>query len=476
MSDVLWHLSDFVAALEGAVVGEPLADVTGISIDSRTVAPGEAFFCIAGGRFDGHDYAEKAIGNGAALAVVSKERVKNLSQNGPYVVVEDVLQALERLGRAARQRTKAKIVAVTGSVGKTSTKEALRIALSKSGRTHASVASFNNHWGVPLTLARMPEDTEFGVFEIGMNAPGEIETLVKMVEPDFAVITTVAAVHLEFFDSVDDIAKAKAEIFAGLKPGGTAVLNADNDQIGNLLDYAKKAGVSRVVQFGSGPDAEARALSSVQHPDCTCVSARILGHDVTYKIGTPGQHLVNNSLAVLVCAELMGADLALAGLALSDVKAPKGRGERWHLNLPAGKALLIDESYNANPLSMSAAIRALGDTPITRPGRYVAVVGDMLELGDTSPALHAALAEPLANAAIDIVYCVGPQMQHLWDVLPREQRGRYATQSSELDKILAEEIRPGDIVMIKGSLGSRMGPLVEQLKQKFSKTSDMAEV
>ncbi len=476
MSDALWRLPDFVAAMDGVIVGEPASEITGISIDSRTINDGEAFFCIAGDRFDGHDYADKALNAGASLAVVSSRNLGKLSEAGPYVVVDNVLEALEKLGRAARARTQAKIVAVTGSVGKTSTKEALRIALSRSGKTHASVASFNNHWGVPLTLARMPEDTEFGVFEIGMNAPGEIETLVKMVQPDIAVITTVAAVHLEFFNSVDDIARAKAEIFAGLGPDGVAVLNVDNDQFDNLMRFAHEAGVRNVIRFGTAPEADARLLGSVLHPDCTCVSAHILGHDVTYKIGTPGRHLINNSLAVLTCVELMGADLARAGLALADIKAPKGRGERWRLHLPAGQALLIDESYNANPLSMSAAIRALGETPITRPGRYVAVLGDMLELGETSPALHASLADPLERSNIDVVYCVGPQMHHLWTVLPHAKRGTYVKKSDELDPVLADEIRPGDVIMIKGSLGTRMGPLVEQLKQKYSKTSETMEV
>lgn len=476
MSDALWHLPDFVTAMDGVIVGEPASEITGISIDSRTIGDSEAFFCIAGDRFDGHDYADKALDAGASLAVVSSKNVAGLAEGGPYVVVDDVLEALEKLGKAARARTQSKIVAVTGSVGKTSTKEALRIALSKSGKTHASVASFNNHWGVPLTLARMPKDTEFGVFEIGMNAPGEIEKLVKMVLPDIAVITTVAAVHLEFFNSVDEIAKAKAEIFAGLGPDGIAVLNLDNDQFSNLMAHAEEAGVKNIVRFGSAPEADARVLSSVLHPDCTCVSARILDHEVTYKIGTPGQHLINNSLAVLACADLMGADLARAALALTEVKAPRGRGERWRLDLPAGEALLIDESYNANPLSMSAAIRALGDTPITRPGRYVAVIGDMLELGETSPALHASLADPLERSNIDVVYCVGPQMHHLWTVLPHGRRGTYVKKSDELDPILADEIRPGDVIMIKGSLGTRMGPLVEHLKQKYSKASETMEV
>jgi UDP-N-acetylmuramoyl-tripeptide--D-alanyl-D-alanine ligase len=288
---------------------------------------------------------------------------------------------LRRLGTAARARTDARIVAVTGSVGKTGTKEALRLTLERSGKVHASVASFNNHWGVPLTLARMPADTEYGVFEIGMNHAGEITPLVKMVRPHVAIITTVQPVHLEFFGSVEKIAQAKAEIFSGLEPDGTAILNRDNDQYDLLSFLATTAGIDHVLTFGENPTADARIEKISRQEGGSSVQATILGQDITYKIGAPGQHHVKNSLAVLTAVAELGADLALAGLALAEMRAPKGRGAAARLKRPDGMFELIDESYNANPASMRAALSVLGEASVSRPGRRIAVLGDMLELG-----------------------------------------------------------------------------------------------
>ncbi len=463
MSEVLWKLDALVEAVGGRVVGDPTTTITGISIDSRTIQPGEAFFCIKGDVHDGHRFAEAALSRGAALAVVCEERLSEVPPEGRYVVVSDVLGALEDLGRAARARTQAKIVAVTGSVGKTSSKEMLRIALSKSGRTHASVASFNNHWGVPLTLARMPEDTEYGVFEIGMNHPGEITPLTRMVRPDFVIITTVEPVHLAQFESVEAIARAKAEIFEGLEPGGAAILNASNPQFDLLRFLAFTAGVAKIVTFGDDRAFDVHPTQVAPQSGCSCVTGKVLGEDLVWKIGAPGRHLVNNSLAVLAAVKLMGADLALGALALADMSAPKGRGERHELTFEDGTATLIDESYNANPASMRAAIAVLGETPVERGGRRIAVIGDMLELGETSPALHRGLAKPLEDARIDLVYCVGKTMRGLWERLPENRRAVWAETSAELQKTLVGDIRPGDVVMIKGSLGTKMGPLVSAL-------------
>ncbi|WP_346432254.1 UDP-N-acetylmuramoylalanyl-D-glutamyl-2,6-diaminopimelate--D-alanyl-D-alanine ligase [Breoghania sp. L-A4] len=407
MRDALWTSDALIEAVDARSVGGVEALVTGISIDSRTMKRGEAFFAIKGDRFDGHDFVTAAMERGAALAVVADDRLDELPRSGRYVVVPDVLAALEDLGRAARARTEARIVAVTGSVGKTSTKEMLRLAFEACGRTHASVASFNNHWGVPLTLARMPQATEYGVFEIGMNHPGEIESLVAMVRPHTAIITTVEAVHLEHFGSVEAIAKAKSEIFSGLEPGGVAILNADNDQYDLLRFLAHTASVPRVVSFGVRRDADIHLEQVVCHEDCSCASARVLDVPVSYKIGAPGRHLVQNSLAVLGAVSLSGADLARAMQPLARMKPPKGRGERHQLALANGPATLIDESYNANPASMRAAISLLGATPIERPGRRIAVLGDMLELGEASASLHRALARPLEEAHVDLVYCAG---------------------------------------------------------------------
>jgi UDP-N-acetylmuramoyl-tripeptide--D-alanyl-D-alanine ligase len=463
----LWSYSDLVTATQGHLRGTPTQAVRGVAIDSRTVARGDAFLAIKGERFDGHDFAADAIGAGAALAIVAESRLGDLDPRGPYLVVDDVAAALVRLGIAARARSGARIVAVTGSVGKTGTKEALRLALSRCGETHAAVASFNNHWGVPLTLARMPVSAEYGVFEIGMNHAGEITPLTGYVRPHVAIVTTVEPVHLEFFANVEGIAEAKAEIFLGLEPGGAAVINRDNRYFELLRRRATQHG-ARVVSFGAHPEADVRLLDVSLSPQFSTVSASILGTPVTYKLGAPGRHVVQNSLAVLAAVHLLGADLALAALALVELAPPKGRGERMALRLPDGGAFtLIDESYNANPASMRAAIELLGTVRIDGAGRRIVILGDMRELGETGPALHLALAEPLAQAKIDIVHCCGPLMQGLWQALPERVRGAYASGSAELESIVVKSVAAGDVVMVKGSLGTRMGPIVEAFKAHY---------
>ncbi len=467
MTEPLWTRDAFVEATGGELSGDVFEEISGISIDSRTLQPGEAFVAIKGDRFDGHDFFEKALEAGASLALVAKERQPDLPEGGRYVFVEDPLEALRQLGIAARARTNARIVAVTGSVGKTGSKEALRLTLEPSGKVHASVASFNNHWGVPLTLARMPIDTEFGIFEIGMNHAGEITPLVKMVRPHVAVITTVQAVHLEFFGSVEKIAKAKAEIFSGLEPGGTAILNRDNGQYDLLSFLAHTAGVQNIRTFGESADADSRVEKVSRQADGSSVQASILGQELTYKIGAPGQHHVKNSLAVLTAVVELGGDLALAGLALAEMQAPKGRGEVTRLRISGGEFNLIDESYNANPASMRAALKLLGEAPVSRPGRRIAVLGDMRELGEQADDLHAALLDTVNSSGIDAVYCSGPHMHALWEQLPHQMRALYAEEAAGLNERLLEDMRSGDVVMIKGSLGSRMGPLVEALKKEY---------
>lgn len=445
----LWLLADFLEAVDGDVHGDLSDDITGISIDSRGIQPGEAFFAIKGENFDGHAFAGAALEAGAAVAVVARDKLDELPEDGCYVAVDDVLKALERLGVAARARSKARIIAVTGSVGKTGTKEALRLCLSKSGLTHAPVASFNNHWGVPLTLARMPADTEFAIFEIGMNHRGEITPLVKMVRPHVAIVTTVEAVHLEAFNSVEDIARAKAEIFTGIEPGGVAILNRDNRQYDLLRYLAAVSGVKNIVSFGMQPGAQSVAKKVAANPDCSCLNANILGQEISYKIGAPGAHHVINSLGVLTGVMELGANLAFAGLALAEMSAPKGRGAQSVLDVNGGTALLVDESYNANPASMRAAINLVAGLPVVKNGRRIAVLGDMLELGADSGQLHADLAEELERAKIDVVYCVGTHMKMLWDQLPAQTRGAYSETSDELEKDLLSEVRPNDIVMVK---------------------------
>jgi UDP-N-acetylmuramoyl-tripeptide--D-alanyl-D-alanine ligase len=470
VSEPRWTLDAMAAAMKAERAGALPREVPGLSIDTRTIEPGAAFFAIQGENRDGHDFVEAALKSGAGVAVVAAAKRAAMPKGAPLLVVPDVLAALNDLARAARARSNAKIVAVTGSVGKTGTKEALRLVLGRQGETHASAASYNNHWGVPLSLALMPQSARFGVFEIGMNHAGEITPLTRLVRPHVAIVTTIAPVHLEFFGTLDAIADAKAEIFSGVEPGGAAVINADTAQFERLKAAAQAAGVKQIVSFGAREDADARALKVSLQAEVSTVQAHILGHDVTYKLGAPGRHMVDNSLGVLAAASLLGADLALAALALAELKAPTGRGERIMLEVPGGAVLLIDESYNANPTSMRAALALLGQAPVLGLGRRIAVLGDMLELGPQGAALHATLSDAVLANAIDLVYCAGPLMKSLWDALPSERRGGYAENSAVLEGDVLGAITAGDAVMVKGSLGSRMGRIVKALQRRTMQT------
>jgi UDP-N-acetylmuramoyl-tripeptide--D-alanyl-D-alanine ligase len=467
----LWTVQAMAAAM-GAVPAGPLPlSVPGISIDTRTVATGEAFFAIKGDNRDGHEFVEAALAAGAGLAVVAADRRDRFPAVAPLLVVADVLDGLRDLARAARARTQAKIVAVTGSVGKTSTKEALRLALGADGETHASVASYNNHWGVPLSLARCPDTARYAVFEIGMNHAGEIEPLTRLVRPQVAIVTTVEPVHLEFFRSVEAIADAKAEIFLGLEPGGAAVINRDNPQFARLERAAQDAGVARIFAFGEHARADARLIRCALQSEGSTVEARILGTEVTYKLGAPGRHLVLNSLAVLAASALAGADLALAALALAKLQPASGRGARISLEMPGGTALLIDESYNANPASMRAALALLGHSQVGPRGRRIAILGDMLELGPRGRDLHRELAEAVLANEVDLVFCCGPLMRGLWEALPSGRQGSYAEASTALEPQVLAAIQPGDAVMVKGSLGSRMAPIVKALQTRYRRVA-----
>lgn len=460
----LWTFAELEAAMGGRLFGSQPKAVYGVSIDSRTTQPGDLFFAIKGDNFDGHDFVTKSFRQGAALAIVSEDKLPALGRTaGPFLVVADVLEALRKLGKAARARTEARIIAVTGSVGKTSTKELLATGLSAEGRVHASIKSFNNHWGVPLSLARMPMDVEYGVFEIGMNHAGEIEPLVKMVRPHVAIITTIAPVHLEFFDSVDGIAAAKAEIFAGLEPGGTAILNSDNAYFGFLKAEAENAGAGRVISFGLGKEAEARLVDFALSETGSIVAADISGHEQTFAMPTSGRYLAENTMAVLATAEALGANSDRVADALSGFKLMDGRGARETLALQSGSYTLIDESYNANPASMTASIGMLGE--LLTNGRKIVVLGDMLELGEDAPQLHADLNTALENTNIDRVLLCGPQMKALWELLPETRRVVWGETSRDLMAPLLTEISRGDVVMVKGSLGMAMSSLVESLKR-----------
>jgi UDP-N-acetylmuramoyl-tripeptide--D-alanyl-D-alanine ligase len=464
---MLWTHADLLAGLNATCVGHVPSGVTGISIDTRTLVSGDLFFALSGENSDGHVYVEAAFVKGAAASVVTAQNVEALKTSGTLYVVDDVLLAMERLGRASRARMKGKVVAVTGSVGKTSTKEALRHVLERQGKTHASVASYNNHWGVPLTLARMPADTEFGVFEIGMNHPMEITPLVAMVKPHVAMITTVEPVHLEHFSGIEAIADAKGEIFSGLLIGGTAIINRDNPQFERLKAHATTAKAGRIVTFGEHEAADVRLLKIAMTPDLSVVETRVHGQVINFQVGTPGKHMALNALSVLAAVQAMDGDLALAALALVSLSAGSGRGQRVTLQTPGGPVTLLDESYNANSASMRASLALLEQLPVGERGRRIAVLGDMLELGPTGPDIHRALIDVVKAHDTDLVFAAGPLMKNLWDVLPVDLRGAYAASSAELQSSVLSAIQPGDAIMIKGSLGSRMGPIVAALKLRY---------
>jgi UDP-N-acetylmuramoyl-tripeptide--D-alanyl-D-alanine ligase len=465
VAEPLWTLGEVVAATRGACLGARDKPVAGLSIDTRSLAPGEGFVAIRGPNRDGHAFVAAALDQGAACAVV--DGTFPPGDEECLVRVGDTLAALNGLGRAARARaTDTTVIAVTGSAGKTGTKEALKLALQPSGSVHASAKSFNNHWGVPLSLANMPKVTRFGVFEIGMNHAGEIDALTRLVRPHLAIVTTVAPVHLGFFRSVEEIADAKAEIFRGLEPGGTAIINRDNPHYARLKAHALEYG-ARIVGFGEAPDAEARLVGVALGPDGSDVTADIFGETIRYRLGAPGRHLVQNSLAVLAAAKIAGADLARAASALAALHAQAGRGARTLIETDGGRMAIIDESYNANPASMRAALGTLGLAPRTEFGRRVAVLGDMLELGPEGARLHQELAEFIDGAGVDLVFACGELMGELFEALPPGRRGAYAKTAEELGPKLVGAVGPGDAIMVKGSLGSRMAPLVEALKRRF---------
>ena len=467
MAEPIWTLREIVAATGGTSEAAPSSAVNGFSIDSRSIAPGEAFVAIRGLNRDGHEFVASALEAGAALAIVDRDFAGEAAEER-LVRVGDTLEALNDLGRAARTRaTAAVIIAVTGSAGKTGSKEALRLALAPSGVVHASIKSFNNHWGVPLSLATMKRATAFGVFEAGMNHPGELDALTRLIRPHIAIVTTVAPVHLGFFKSVAEIADAKAEIFRGLEPGGTAIVNRDNPHYERLVAHAREHS-AEVVSFGEAQDADARLLDVALGGDGSDVTADILGETVRYRLGAPGRHVVQNSLAVLAAAKLAGADLARAAQALAGLKAQAGRGARVVVAANGGHLAIIDESYNANPASMRAALATLGLTPRTEFTRRVAVLGDMLELGDEGPRLHEELAEFIDGAGVDVVFACGELMSSLFEALPANRRGAYAKSAEDLKPLLTDAVGAGDVIMVKGSLGSRMAPLVEALKQRFA--------
>ena len=456
----LWTRDEASRATGGRTMG-PAWQAFGVSIDSRSVEKGDLFVALAGPNHDGHDHVASALAAGAVAALVHKVP-EGLAADAPLLLVEDTLEGLRRLGAAARARTEAQIVGVTGSVGKTGTKEMLKLALGAQV-THASVGSFNNHWGVPLSLARMPAGVTNAVFELGMNHAGEITPLSALVQPEIAIITTVEAVHLEFFASTREIAEAKAEIFSGVPSDGIAILPRDNPHYGLLRQRAEEAGVTRFASFGTHIEADARLLDFAVVNDQTLVFALIHDKPISYAIGVPGRPWAMNSLAVLLAADAAGIPVTEAAATLAGMQPPKGRGARKSLRWGDGLITIIDESYNASPVSVRAALGTLGSMQPGSGGRRIAVLGDMLELGGQGPSLHRGLAEQVTQFGIDLVFTAGPLMGGLYDTLPTEKKGARAPDSAQLAPMVADRLIAGDVVMVKGSAGSRMSRIVTYL-------------
>jgi UDP-N-acetylmuramoyl-tripeptide--D-alanyl-D-alanine ligase len=469
----LWTAEDAIAATGG--MGPVGWTAMGVSIDTRTLAPGDMFVALQDQR-DGHDFVGDALAKGAAVALVS-HRPEGVAEDAPLLLVPDVLKGLEALGAASRARSTAKVIGVTGSVGKTGVKEMLRACLSGTGPTHAPEKSFNNHWGVPLTLARMPADAAFAAIEMGMNHPGEIGPLSRLTRPDAAIITTIAPVHMVAFDNVEGIAKAKAEIFEGLAEGGAAILPRDSEHFEFLVEAARARNAT-IISFGTDPLADVHLENARVTPAATVVKATLHGRPLVFKIAAPGAHLAMNALAALAAVDAVGGDIARATMALSSWSAPDGRGAQVRIPIGDGGIDgyidLIDESYNANPLSMRAALAVLAAAKPTDAvgridrGRRIAFLGDMLELGPDEAAMHAGLVDAPELATIDTVHTCGPLMKHLHEALPREKRGKWFETSAEMSANARRALDPGDVAMVKGSLGSRMAAVVNTIKTMSS--------
>jgi len=457
----LWTAAEAAAATGGSTGVDWAA--TGVSIDTRSLTAGDLFIALRGPNHDGHEFVGAAFERGAAAAMVDR-RFHELQSTGPLLPVGDTLKGLTALGVAARNRSRARIIAVTGSVGKTGTKEALRLALAACGSTFASAGGLNNHWGVPLSLARLSSVAMYGIFELGMNHAGEIAVLTRQARPHVAVITTVEPAHLGFFPSVEAIADAKGEIFLGLEPGGAAVLNSDNPYYRRLAAAAKRAGIVEIIGFGADPSATVRLVDCVLAPDGSTVEVAVAGTVLRFRLRVPGRHWVMNALAVLAGVRAVGADVERAAEALAELEAMPGRGRRHQLAWRGGVLTLIDESYNASPAAMRAAIAVLGATAPACGARRVAVLGDMLELGEAAEDFHRGLGDSLLAAKVDRIFLIGPLMGALHEVLPRSMRGGLCRTADEAIPLLLRSLRPGDVVTVKGSRAVGLRRIVDKLR------------
>lgn len=458
----LWTSAELQQATGGLLKGQ--FTVNRLIIDSRKVEKGDFFVALPGERFDGHDFVAKALEAGASGALVSHVP-ENLPKGASYILVEDTLVALGKIGAAARTRYKGKVLGVTGSVGKTSAKEMLKVALSGVGNAYATSGNFNNHIGMPLTLANLPPKSNFAVLEMGMNHAGEIEPLSKLARPHAVIITAIEAVHMEFFDTIYDIARAKAEIFAGLEKGGAAVLIADTPEIGTLKAEAARLGVTNIVTFGTKNEATVRLIDYQMDANGTLVEARLGDTHLRFRLGAHGKHWAVLSLGVMAVIDSLKLDIAACAAALETFRDLPGRGAVQLLSLNGKDVLVIDDSYNASPVSMRAALSKLAELHalLKRRGRRVAVLGEMLELGSESAEWHRALAENVVECGIDSVFCSGAMMKHLYEALPESRRGGWWKDSSELFDSLVASANSGDTLMIKGSHGSGMYRIAEKL-------------
>ena len=451
----LWTSAESEAATLGKA--SRAFQVNGLSIDTRTLKEGDLFVALKGDARDGHDFVAAALAAKAGAALVTRAP-DGIAKDAPLLTVASTQRGLEDIARASRARTHAKIIGVTGSAGKTTTKEMMRIGFDALGSTYASAASYNNHWGVPLSLASLPRDAEYGIFEIGMNHFGEIRALVDMVRPHVAIVTTIAPAHLEFFGTCEAIADAKSEIFEGIEQGGTALITADSPYAARLNARAKQARVANIVSFGEAKGSGAHLLSMTETSDDMKIQADILGQKISAHIGAPGAHIARNALATLAAVSVLGGDVLNAAAALKNFTALKGRGARFQ----SAGVDVIDESYNANPASMAAALALLANAK----GRRIAVLGDMLEMGGDADAHHKGLQAPIEAAKTDLVFLCGTHMKSLWDVLPASRRGAYAPNSAALVPQVLAALKSGDMVLVKGSNGSKMSAVIDALKAR----------
>lgn len=456
----LWTETDAAEATRGRAT-RPF-NASGVSIDTRSLSPGDLFVALRGENNDGHDHLAKAASAGASAAIVDIIP-DGAPEDLPYLIVNDTLAALRDLAVSARARLKGKVIGVTGSVGKTGAKDALAHLLQTFGTVHKTIGNLNNHFGCPLTLSRMPANTDFAIIEMGMNHAGEISPLSTLAKPDVALITTVDAVHLEFFESVEGIADAKSEIFDGLVKNGTAVLNRDNPYFARMLGNAEKRGVANITTFGEHGDADHRLTGFKPNDSGSSITAICGDTTVSYELAVTGRHLALNSLGILAVIDALGVDIEKASKLFASLISNPGRGGRVEVRVADGSFILIDESYNASPASTKAALQVLSVAPVGGGGRRIAVLGDMLELGDQGPQLHIDLADTIASSDIDLVFTAGPLMMGLFEALPKNKKGGHASSSAEILPLVTATVRSGDVVSVKGSLGSRMKPVVDAL-------------